>query len=51
MYRAMAALLPKFDFDFEGLASEDHFEVVSDQFIIATKGKAVLEARVSLRKT
>ncbi|KAK4172409.1 putative cytochrome P450 E-class, group I [Triangularia setosa] len=51
MYLVMAALLPKFDFDFKGLTPEDHFEVMSDQFIISTKGKAVLEARVSLRKT
>ncbi|KAM7208561.1 putative cytochrome P450 E-class, group I [Naviculisporaceae sp. PSN 640] len=49
MYLVMAALLAKFDFDFDGLTPPDHFEVMSDQFIISTKGKAVLDARVSLR--
>ncbi|KAK4222656.1 putative cytochrome P450 E-class, group I [Podospora fimiseda] len=51
MYLVMAALVSKFDFNFEGFVPEDHFEVMSDQFIICTKGKAVLEARVSLHKT
>ncbi|KAM7211722.1 Cytochrome P450 [Rhypophila decipiens] len=50
MYLVMAALVQKFDFDFKGLTHEDHFEVMSDQFIISTKGKAVLQARVSLRE-
>lgn len=50
MYLVMAALVQKFDFDFRGLTA-DHFEVMSDQFIINTKGKAVLEALVSLRQT
>lgn len=49
MYLTMAALLAKFDFDFKGLTPPDHFEVMSDQFIISTRGKAVLNARVSLR--
>ncbi|KAK4209717.1 putative cytochrome P450 E-class, group I [Rhypophila decipiens] len=49
VYLVMAALLQKFDFDFEGLTHEDHFEVMSDQFIISTKGKAVLQACVSHR--
>jgi hypothetical protein len=46
----MAALVQKFDFDFRGLTA-DHFQVMSDQFIISTKGKAVLEALVSLHQT
>ncbi|KAK4683262.1 hypothetical protein QC764_123520 [Podospora pseudoanserina] len=35
---------------FDGLTPKDHFKVVSDQFIVSTKGKAVLETRVSLRQ-
>ncbi|KAK0665693.1 putative cytochrome P450 E-class, group I [Cercophora samala] len=49
MYLLMAALVQRFDFDFDGgLTSKDHFKVMSDQFIISTRGKAVLETRVSL---
>lgn len=50
MYLLMAALLLRFDFDFTGLTPKDHFKVMSDQFIISTKGKAVLQARVSLHR-
>lgn len=50
MYLLMAAIVQKFEFDFDGLTPKDHFKVVSDQFIVSTKGKAVLETRVSLRQ-
>ncbi|KAK0712207.1 cytochrome P450 [Apiosordaria backusii] len=51
MYMVVAALVRGFEFDFQGLTLDDHFKVMSDQFIISTKGKAVLEARVSTRPT
>ncbi|KAH7309892.1 cytochrome P450 [Stachybotrys elegans] len=49
LYLVVAEFAQRFDFDFQGL-TDDHFEVESDQFIISTKGKAVLEASVSLYK-
>lgn len=49
MYLVLSALVQRFDFDFQGLKA-DHFQFVSDQFIIGTKGQAVLEALVTPRK-
>lgn len=49
LYLAVAELVQRFDFDFHGL-TEDHFTIESDQFIISTKGKAVLEASVTPRE-
>jgi hypothetical protein len=46
MYLVLAALVQRFDFQFMGASAED-FECESDQFIIGTKGKAVLQAFVS----
>ncbi|KAK7404080.1 hypothetical protein QQX98_010138 [Neonectria punicea] len=49
MYLVMSALVRRFDFDFRGL-TDDYFEFESDQFIIGTKGKGVLEVNVTRRK-
>lgn len=46
MYLVVSTLVQKFDFDFGGL-KEDNFEVLSDQFAIDIKGKAVLNAHVA----
>ncbi|KAF5869064.1 putative cytochrome p450 protein [Botrytis fragariae] len=43
MYMLLATLVQRFDFHFEGVTSED-FECESDQFIIGTSGKGVLNA-------
>ncbi|KAK3329992.1 cytochrome P450 [Apodospora peruviana] len=50
LYLSVSALVKQFDFDFEGL-TPDHLEFESDQFIIGTKGKAVLEATVTAYKS
>jgi hypothetical protein len=49
MYLVVSALAQRFNFDFHGLAA-DHFEPESDQFIIGTKGKAVLVAYANTYK-
>ncbi|KJZ71258.1 hypothetical protein HIM_09331 [Hirsutella minnesotensis 3608] len=49
MYFLVAALVQRFDFDF-GNVPQNHFEFVSDQFIIGTRGKAILEGFVTHRK-
>ncbi|KAF7891360.1 uncharacterized protein EAF02_001685 [Botrytis sinoallii] len=46
MYMLLAALVQRFDFHFEGVASKD-FKCESDQFIIGTSGKGVLNAFVT----
>ncbi|KAF7889348.1 uncharacterized protein EAF01_010841 [Botrytis porri] len=46
MYLLLAALVQRFDFQFEGATSKD-FECESDQFIIGTSGKGVLNAVVA----
>lgn len=48
MYLVLSALVQRFDMDFQGLGA-DHFEFISDQFIIGTKGKGVLEAVITCR--
>jgi len=50
MYMVVSALVQKFNFDFSRVPA-DHFVFESDQFIIGTKGKAVLEATVTLNKS
>ncbi|KAI1354453.1 trichodiene oxygenase [Xylaria sp. FL0043] len=45
MYFVIAALVQHFDFHFLAAKAED-FECMSDQFVIGTKGKGLLEARV-----
>ena len=47
MYLALAELVQRFDFQFEGIRAED-FECISDQFIIGTKAKGNLNAFVSV---
>lgn len=49
MYLVLAALVQHFSFQFEGAKAED-FECDSDQFVIGTKGKGLLEAHVSIRE-
>ena len=46
MYMVLAALVQRFDFQFEGAKAED-FECTSDQFIIGTSGKGVIKATVT----
>ena len=46
-YLALAELVQRFDFQFEGIRAED-FECISDQFIIGTKAKGHLKAFVSV---
>lgn len=46
MYMLLAALVQRFDFRFEGLTSKD-FQCESDQFIIGTSGKGVLNTFVA----
>lgn len=46
---ALAALVQQFEFKFEGI-DETYFECESDQFIMGTKGKGVLEAHASLHQ-
>ncbi|KAI1773303.1 putative Trichodiene oxygenase [Hypoxylon cercidicola] len=47
LYLTLAALVRQFDFRFEGAKAED-FECDSDQFVVGTKGKGLLEAHVSI---
>lgn len=47
LYMALAALVQQFNFDFVGASAED-FECVSDQFVIGTRGKGILNARARL---
>jgi hypothetical protein len=47
IYLAVAALVQKFDFRFEGSSAEG-FELESDQFIVRTRGKGFLNAFVSV---
>ncbi|KJZ71985.1 hypothetical protein HIM_08665 [Hirsutella minnesotensis 3608] len=49
MYFLVSTLVQRFDFDFSNTKA-DHFEFVSDQFIIGTRGKAILEGLVTSRK-
>ncbi|KAE9363333.1 cytochrome P450 [Stipitochalara longipes BDJ] len=46
IYLALAELVQRFDFQFEGISAED-FECISDQFIIGTKAKGNVNAFVS----
>ncbi|KAF7950152.1 hypothetical protein EAE96_007447 [Botrytis aclada] len=46
IYMLLAALVQRFDFQFEGVTSKN-FECESDQFIIGTSGKGVLNAVVT----
>lgn len=43
MYLVVAALVLRFDFDFDGASAKD-FECESDQFILGTRGKGILKA-------
>lgn len=45
MYLVLAPLVQRFDFQFEGTSAEG-FECESDQFIIGTKTRGVLNAFV-----
>ena len=47
MYLLLTFLVRSFDFQFEGVTAKD-FEYSSDQFIIGTKAKGVLMAKVAL---
>ncbi|KAI1137268.1 cytochrome P450 [Hypoxylon sp. FL0543] len=49
LYLALAALVQRFDFQFKGAKAED-FECDSDQFVVGTKGKGLLEAHVSIHE-
>ncbi|KAJ8130810.1 hypothetical protein O1611_g2817 [Lasiodiplodia mahajangana] len=49
MYLLLAALVQRFDFEFVSAKAED-FECTSDQFVVGTKGKGLLEADVRIRK-
>jgi hypothetical protein len=49
MYLTLAAVAQRFDFKFEDVEAAD-FEMESDQFIIATKGKSILKGHVTLHK-
>lgn len=44
---ALAALVQQFNFELIGASAED-FECVSDQFVIGTRGKGILNAQVRL---
>ncbi|RFU78097.1 cytochrome p450 [Trichoderma arundinaceum] len=46
IYLVLAALVLKFDFDYQGATAAD-FEVASDEFAIGTRGKGVLNAIVT----
>ncbi|KAH8897331.1 cytochrome P450 [Thozetella sp. PMI_491] len=46
MYLLLATLVQKFDFEFVDRCAED-FECTSDQFLIGTKSRGVLKARVT----
>jgi hypothetical protein len=46
MYLVLAALVERFNFQFEDISAED-FECNSDQFVIGTRGKCVLKALVT----
>ncbi|CCT61204.1 hypothetical protein [Plenodomus lingam JN3] len=46
LYFALAALAPRFDFEFEGIQATD-FRMSSDEFVIGTKAKAVLNCYVT----
>lgn len=46
MYLVLSALVQQFDFNFDKV-KPDHFDFVSDQFIIGTNGKGVLEGFVT----
>ncbi|XDG05685.1 hypothetical protein ABKA04_005300 [Annulohypoxylon sp. FPYF3050] len=47
MYLVLAALVQRFDFQFEDSKAED-FECESDQFTIGTKGKGLLKAHINI---
>lgn len=49
MYLVVAALVQRFSFQFIGVKAED-FECTSDQFVIGTKGKAMLEAHIKIHE-
>ncbi|RYP32942.1 hypothetical protein DL767_004958 [Monosporascus sp. MG133] len=49
MYHVVAAVVQRFDFQFEGASAKD-FECESDQFAIRTYGGGILNTRVSLRQ-
>lgn len=49
MYLALAALAQRFNFQFTDAKAED-FECDSDQFVIGTKGKGLLEGYVKTRE-
>jgi hypothetical protein len=49
MYLVLAALVERFNFQFEDISAED-FECNSDQFVIGTRVKGVLKALVSPHK-
>ncbi|KAF7336640.1 Cytochrome P450 [Mycena venus] len=46
MYLVVAALVQRFNFEFEDVTAED-FECVSDQFVIGTRGQSILRALVT----
>lgn len=48
MYLTLAALAQRFSFQFVGAKAKD-FECDSDQFVISTKGKGLLEAHINIR--
>ncbi|KAI1325095.1 trichodiene oxygenase [Xylariaceae sp. FL0255] len=50
IYLVVAALVQQFDVTFINAKAED-FECVSDQFVIGTRGKGVLEATIQLHKS
>lgn len=49
LYLVIATLVQKFTFEFVGAKAED-FRCVSDQFVVGTRGKGVLNARVKVRE-
>jgi hypothetical protein len=49
MYLCIAAIVVQFDFRFERATAQD-FECDSDQFIVGTRGKGVLDAVASIRE-
>ncbi|KAI0899294.1 cytochrome P450 [Annulohypoxylon nitens] len=49
IYLVLAALVQRFNFQFEDSKAED-FECESDQFTIGTNGKGLLKARISILK-
>lgn len=48
-YLIISRIVQSFDFEFKDAEAAD-FEMVSDQFVIGTKGNAVLNGLVALRK-